>query len=259
MDLLQNIARHYPLTKCPVLRYLHFCIFCDGVFLYFCLTKWLILRFWPLIVYLWIIVCYDFAFCDIWLFLLQRIYIRLFCTFWWLRCWVSPHWPSHLGSGQTTTSTTDMSCYHHCNHYSSDQECQCQLTIIKSLSMVCVGQSLAFSQCNNFVSVTGLWQCCMTRDCWTLLLPSMLYGLWNTAFHLINGSDKLNHYTCSIIILTKKTAVMPWPPGTHCMSRSIQRNDYKYNNSGALVNHLADPEHLKSLSMICVQSLAFSQ
>ena len=81
-----------------------------------------ILRFLTLTVYIWIVVYYVFAFCGIWLSHLLRntwVCLRLFCVFLlWLWHWGSLHWPSHLGSGQTTTSTTNMSCLCHCNDYS---------------------------------------------------------------------------------------------------------------------------------------------
>ena len=96
------------------------------------------LEFWLLMFYIMIIVYYDFALCSIWFFLLlrdTRICLRLTCTL-WSRCWASPHQPSHLGSGQTTMSTTDMSCYCHCDDYSSGRELQCPLTMIKSLQQL---------------------------------------------------------------------------------------------------------------------------
>ena len=133
LDSWQNIARHHPQVDCPISTFLNCCIFCIRVFLYFCFSDWLVLRFWPLIDYIQIVVCYDSAFWGIWLFLLLRIYIRLFHTFWWSRYWASPHWPNHLGSGQKMTSMTDMSCYHHCNNYSFGGELQWWLVIIKSL------------------------------------------------------------------------------------------------------------------------------
>ena len=56
--------------------------------------------------------------------------------------------------------------------------------------MICVGQSLAFIQCNDFISIVG-----QQRDHWSVLLSSMLCGLQNTLFCLINGADKLYYYT----------------------------------------------------------------
>ena len=84
--------------------------------------------------YIWIIVCYVFALCSIWLVLLLRVSFRLNCTFLsWPGCWASPYQHSHLGSGQTMTTTTDASCYCHCDDYSSGGELQCQLMIVELL------------------------------------------------------------------------------------------------------------------------------
>ena len=157
--------------------------------------------FWPLIVYIQIVVCYVFALCGIWLFPLLRVSFRLLCIFLLQPgCWVSPHQPSHLGFGQTMMSTTDASCYCHCNNCSSGRELQCQLTIMISLpQLICVGQSLAFTQCDDFVSVGG--QLVASLDKRSLACsnsPSMLCGHWNNAFHQINGCDKLENYTHSL-------------------------------------------------------------
>ena len=55
-----------------------------------------------------------FAYCGIWLVLLLRISCMLFCAFLlWSRCRASPQQSGHLGSEQTTLSTTDASCYCH--------------------------------------------------------------------------------------------------------------------------------------------------
>ena len=66
-------------------------------------------------------------------------------------------------------------------------------------STVCVGQSIAFTQYDNFVSTTGQLAASLDeRSLVYINFPSMLCGLQNTAFHLINGSDKLEHYTRSL-------------------------------------------------------------
>ena len=137
LDPVHNITRCHPLAKCPILRYLPICKFHIRVFLLLFLSNWLNIRLWLLIVYAWIVVYYDFAFCGILLFFLpkdSRIHPRLYCAFWLqFSCQVSSHGPSHLGSGQATMTTTDVSCYCHCDHYFSSGEFQCWLIIIKLL------------------------------------------------------------------------------------------------------------------------------
>ena len=88
----------------------------------------------PFIAYILIIVCYVFSSCGILLVLLQRISFRVFYTFLLCPgCWASTHQTVHLGSQQTMLSTTDTSCYSHCDDNSSSRELQCQLMIIISL------------------------------------------------------------------------------------------------------------------------------
>ena len=66
-------------------------------------------------------------------------------------------------------------------------------------SSVFVGQSLAFTQHYDFVSVAGqLVLSFNERSLVCINIPSTLCGLQNTVFSLINGSDKLEHYTCSL-------------------------------------------------------------
>ena len=126
---------------------------------------------------------------------------RLFCAFLlWPGCQASPHQPCHLGSGQTTTSITDKSCYCHCNDYSSDGELQCRLMIIESFPQSSVlGSPLhLLNMMTLSPSRANFWHCLM-RDHWSVFIfPSTLCGLWNAAFHLVNGSDKLEIYTHSL-------------------------------------------------------------
>ena len=200
-DLLVLFPRHHPLVEGPFMGNIHVCIFCIRINLPVILSNWLNFGFWTHIVYIWIIVCYVFAFCGIWLALLLRMPFRLFCTFLlWPVCWASPHRPSHLCSGQTTMSTIDLSCYCCCNDYSSGRELQCQPMIMISFPQ----WSTLGSPSHLFNSMTlspfqaNSWHHSM-RDLWSsLLLPSMLCGLWKTAFLQINGSDKLEYYTYSL-------------------------------------------------------------
>ena len=125
------------LHKCHISRYLYFCIFCIIVLLFYmdCFN----FRVWHIwfVVYIWILVCYDFASGGISLLHLlreTRICLRLSSTFpLWPWQWASPHQPSHLGSEQTTMSMTDYSCYCHYDDYFSGSELQCWPMIIKSL------------------------------------------------------------------------------------------------------------------------------
>ena len=111
-----------------------FHIFCIRIDLPFCLSTLLNFGFRTLLVHIWIVVCYVFAFCGIWLVLLLRVLFRLFCIFLMLPgYWASPYQPSHVGSGKTMKSPIDSGCYHHCHNYSSDGELQCQPTITMSL------------------------------------------------------------------------------------------------------------------------------
>ena len=112
------------------------------------------------VVYVWLVVYYEFAFCGICLFLLPRdigIGIRLSCAFWlWPCCQASPHGPSNLGSGQTMVSPTGMCCYFHCYDNFSGWELQCRLIVIESSTSSNTGQLLMFIQHNNSVSIAGL-------------------------------------------------------------------------------------------------------
>ena len=172
-----HIPRHHPLAEGPIMRNFHFCIFCIMIDLPLVLSGWLIFRFWTLIVYVQIVVCYVFAIFGIWLVLLLRISFRLLSAFLlWPGCWASPHWPSHLGSVQTTTSTANMSCYHHCNNYSSEGELQCQLIIIMSLPQ---WSMLGNPSCLlNFMA--NCW-CCLARAQFYLphsVVSGTLHSVW---------------------------------------------------------------------------------
>ena len=131
-----------PCTQCTRSNLsLHFCIFCVRVLLFFinCFNiRVLSLLF---IVYIQIVVCYSFASSSICLFLLLRdtgVCLRLSCASLWQRCQASSYWPSYLDSVQTILSTTDMSCYHHCDDYFSVGELQCWLTIMNGyLNLLC--------------------------------------------------------------------------------------------------------------------------
>ena len=94
------------------------------IFFLFFLSSGLVLGFWLLIVYVQMIVYYVFVFFSI---------CRLDTFLLWMWCQASPHWISHLDSGQKMTSMNNMICYHHCDYYFSGRELQCQLTIIISL------------------------------------------------------------------------------------------------------------------------------
>ena len=106
----------------------------------------------------------------------NNICLRLFCAFLpWPWCWVSLHWPSHLGSGQSTTSTTNARCYHHCNDYSSRREQQCQLTKI-IITTFCVGQPFMVIKCDDFISFMG--QMAASLDKRLLVCTFTFYALW---------------------------------------------------------------------------------
>ena len=59
----------------------HFHIFCIRINLPLFVTTLIDFGFLPFIVYIWIVVCYVFTSCGIWLVLLLRISFRLFYTF----------------------------------------------------------------------------------------------------------------------------------------------------------------------------------
>ena len=84
---------------------------------------------------------------------------------------------------------------------------------------VCVGQSLIFTQSNDFISIMGQLAALLNER---LLVcsnsPSMLCGHRNTAFHQINGSDELEYYTHSLRSYLRKNiqaVAMPPPKLTH--------------------------------------------
>ena len=82
------------------------------------------------------------------------------------------------------------------------------------------------------------------RDHWSVFLPSMPCGLWNTVF-LVSGSDKLDYYTNSLRYYLRKIETMAMPPQDLLESGSIQRNNYNIMTMlvCVLVNHLADLGH----------------
>ena len=192
--------RYQSLVEGPTFGHFLFFISCIRIDIPSFLSIWLVFRFWPLIVYVQILVCYVFTLSSIVLFLLLGVSFGLLCAFLlWPGCHASPHWPSHV-SGQSTMSTTDVSCYHHCNNCSSGGELECQLTIMISLpQLVCVGQSLTFTQCDDSVSIEGQLEVMLDKR--SLVYsnsPSTLCGHQNTVFHQITGSDKLEYCICSL-------------------------------------------------------------
>ena len=62
-------------------------------------------------------------------------------------------------------------------------------------STFCVGYSLRFIQCNNFISIASQLVALLNERLLICTFPSMLCGLKNTVFCPINRSDKLDHYT----------------------------------------------------------------
>ena len=168
------LPRHHPLAERPILGKFHFHIFCIRIYLLLLLSTLLNLGSWPFKVYVQIIVFYVFAYCGVWLVLLLRISFRLFCAFLlWSGCWVSHEWSGHLGSGQTTLSTTDTSCYHHCNELSSGGE----------LNFNCLHWAVP---CDYLMRQLYLhWRPTAgidLREIAGLFEPSMLCGFRNTAF-----------------------------------------------------------------------------
>ena len=116
-----------------------------------------------------------------------------------------------------------MCFYHHCDDYSTGREPQYQLTIIKFNDPItcCIVTHFYFMQ-----------ELCLMKDHWTDFSTSMLCALQNTAF-LVSRSDKLNHYTCSLRIKSRKSQAMTMSPWNSVKLGSIQQNDYKmlYNSS----------------------------
>ena len=60
-------------------------------------------------------------------------------------CQASPHQPSHIGSMQTTMSTANVSCYCHCNDYSSDRDLYCHNGLCWAVPHVYLMQWLCLS------------------------------------------------------------------------------------------------------------------
>ena len=147
------------------------------------------------------LVYYGIASCDVCLFLLLRgtnICLRHFCaSLLWQWHWMPPHQPSHLASGQTIMSKTDVECYHHCNDYSSGRELQCWMMIMKSLlQLTKLGSPLHLFNMMTLSPSWTYWWHCSTKGCWTDLLPS----LWSLEHSVpfVFGSDKLDYCTCSL-------------------------------------------------------------
>ena len=135
------------------------------------------------IIYVRIAVYYVFTFCGIWVILLLRINLRLFYTFLlWCGCQVSHHWSGHLCSGQTMSSTTNASCYCHCNGYSSSRGLQCWLMIIISIPQLsALGSPLhLFNTMILSPLQANCWHHSMRNNWFVFILPSTLGGLRNT-------------------------------------------------------------------------------
>ena len=198
-----NIAVHCPLSQCPISRKLHIHIFCIRVFLFFinCFKS----RVWSLwfSVYIWVVVCFHFTSCDVCLFLLLRdtgVCLRLFCTsLLWLWCQTSPHQPSHLGFGQTTI----INKLHEL--LSSLQWLllwwKASITADNNwmvTSMCWVGQSLMFTQFNDFVSTRGLLAASLKESLqvWSVVF----HALWSLehCVPFVFGADKLDYYSHSL-------------------------------------------------------------
>ena len=80
---LQNIMRHHLPAKYSFLNVFPYLHILHQIFLIFFQSNLLNLRFWPHIVYVWIVLYFDFAFCSVWLSLLLRSTkdcLRLFCV-----------------------------------------------------------------------------------------------------------------------------------------------------------------------------------
>ena len=182
VDPLHNIGIHHPLIESSCSSYLHLCIFCIRVLLFFIVC--FDLRVWSLwfVVYIRIIVNLNFASGSICLSLLLRdtdIFHRRSCTFLlWPWHWVSPNQSSHLGIKQKLMPTTNTSCYCYCDDYFFDGEVQCWLTTIKPLLQLSVlGSPLhLFNAMTSSPSQANWWHC-LTKDCQTVFLSSILCGL----------------------------------------------------------------------------------
>ena len=217
----------HPWMEGPISGHFHFCIFCIRIYLPLLLSIWINFRFWPFIVYIQIVVFYDFAFCSIWLLLLLGISFRLCHAFFlWPGCQLSPCEPCHVGSGQTIMSTSDTSYNCHCSNYSSDEELQCQLMIILSLSNL--------SMYGNLLCYSTQWLCLCCRPTGYFALQEIT-GLFNFFLHpcsvdtktLCSIRDKVKFYTCSLRFSLRETQAMAIPPPRTGLSRSIQRIDKK--------------------------------
>ena len=174
--------RHHPVVEDPISKHFHYCIFCVRIYLLLFLSNWLNFWFWPLIVYIQIVIWYVYAFCGIWVSLLLRSIencLRLIFPFsLWPRLWASPLGPCHLRSGQTKMSVIYMSYYCHCTNCSFWWRASMPTDNNKTnTSTLWVGQFLVFIQCSYFISVAG--QLAALLDEKTLVClnsPSMLGG-----------------------------------------------------------------------------------
>ena len=166
--------RRHPLAMGPISWYFYFYIFWIRILLPLLLCIWLNFRFLSFIVYVKIVVCYDFVLYGIYLLPFLVISFMLYQAFLlWPGCWASLYCLCHLGCGQKATSTTDTSCYCHCDDYSSDRPLQCWLTKILpllNLSMLAVSH---VNQCNNFIPILG-----KLKDCWYAWYFFSFHALW---------------------------------------------------------------------------------
>ena len=114
--------------------------------------------------------------------------------------------------GRQWLSINDVSCYHHCNNYTSCVEIQCQLTIIKSV------QHLLRWEIPHIYSMWWFCLCCRPTSGITqwettgliFYLPhSVVFG---TLGSFVSGSYKQDYYRCNLRSYLRKSQAMAMPP-----------------------------------------------
>ena len=120
----------------------------------------------------------------------------------------------------------------------------CAVLQDQSLFLSCHCQSVApHSQTLSMATLSQVHQMDALPPSNTSVLSCAHLALTQT-LHLVSSSVILNHYTHSLIVLSKDTPVMVMPlPKSHSSLGVFKGMTKKYYNSGALSNHLADPNH----------------
>ena len=124
-----------------------------------------------------------------------------------------------LALGRQQLSINILSCYCHCDDYSSGGEPQCQLTIIESLHTLAeLGSPLHLLDA---MTLSPPWAYLWHHS--TRFLSATFHALWSSEHYVpfVFGSDKVDNYTHSLRSHVGKVKQWPWPPANYSKEMTI--------------------------------------